>query len=351
MMHGIRLALAGVLAAGAVLVAGPSAGAVDEPAPAVKIVASAWSQDGWIAKATCPSGYGLVGGGQDANLYANATFKTVVDSVEANGPDPSTVNTWMVQASRGQARAFAVCAQGAPVPTVVPSAWSQAGWIAKATCPAGQRLIGGGRDTRLETLINGDVNDDIELNAPDATVSDTWSAQAKRGQARAMALCAAGAPALTVVASDWSQAGWIAKATCPSGYGLVGGGQDARIGTNFTGALSDGVEANGPAPDSANTWMVQAKSGQTRAFAMCAQGAPVPTVVASDWSQKGQVARATCPQGTQIAGGGRDSRLGLDGFGAIDDEIELDAPDPQNANSWTTRSHIGQSRALVMCRA
>ncbi|MFI8811471.1 hypothetical protein ACIGWV_08280 [Streptomyces sp. NPDC055082] len=350
MMHVIRLALAGVLAAGAVLVAGPSAGAVEGAAPALKIVASEWSQDGWIAKASCPSGYGLVGGGQDARLDTNA-FGALSDGVEANAPDPNSTNTWMVQAKSGSVRAFAMCAEDAPVPTVVASAWSQDHWIAKATCPANQHLIGGGQDARLETLITGDVDDDIELNAPDTTTPDTWSAQAKKGQARAMALCAAGAPALKIVASEWSQDGWIAKASCPSGYGLVGGGQDARLDTNGVGALSDGVEANAPDPNSTNTWMVQAKSGSVRAFAMCAEDAPVPTVVASAWSQDGQQVRATCPQGTQLAGGGQDARLQVDSFGNVDDDVELNTPDPQAPNTWTTRSHNGQSRALAMCTA
>ncbi|MBD0712054.1 hypothetical protein BU197_28030 [Streptomyces sp. CBMA291] len=154
---------------------------------------------------------------------------------------------------------------------------------------------------------------------------------------------------MKVVVSDWSQRGWIAKATCPSGYGLVGGGQDARLDTNAFGALSDGIEANAPDPNSTNTWMTQAHSGAVRSFALCAPSAPVPVVVASDWSTDGRQVRASCPQGTQLAGGGQDARLRTDSFGSVDDDVELNTPDPQNPNTWTVRAHSGQSRALVMC--
>ncbi|MFE4480267.1 MULTISPECIES: hypothetical protein [Streptomycetaceae] len=345
-MNRTRLVLAGVLATGTVVAGLPSASA--DSAPTVKIVASDWSKGGWIAKATCPSGYGLVGGGQDARLDTNG-FGALSDGVEANAPDPNSANTWTVQAKTGSVRAIAMCAKDAPVPTVVASDWSQDHWIAKATCPAGKHLIGGGQDARLQTMVTGDVDDDVELNAPDANTPDTWSVQAKKGQARAMALCATGAPAAKVVVSDWSKDGWIAKATCPSGYGLVGGGQDARLDTNGFGALSDGVEANAPDPNSANTWMVQAKSGPVRSFAMCVTGAPVPTVVASDWSPDGRQVRAACPQGTQLAGGGQDARLRTTATGDVDDDVELNAPDPQNPNTWTVRAHSGQSRALAMC--
>jgi hypothetical protein len=64
--------------------------------------------------------------------------------------------------------------------------------VARATCPAGTRLIGGGHDARLVTnpALGEMVVDDIELNAPDASVANTWQTQAHRGPTRAFALCA-----------------------------------------------------------------------------------------------------------------------------------------------------------------
>jgi hypothetical protein len=312
------------------------------------VVASNWSLSGEVARVTCPAGTQLVGGGQDARLETTLTG-ILTDGVEANAPDPDYPNSWKVQAHHGQARAFAMCTADAPTPTVVASDWSAKGAVARATCPAGTQLVGGGQDARLETTLAGNVTDDVEANAPDPEYPNTWKVQLHYGQARAFAMCTADAPTPTVVASDWSLPGEVARVTCPAGTQLVGGGQDARLETNpFTGVLVDGVEANAPDPDYPNSWKVQAHYGQARAFAMCTADAPTPTVVASDWSVRGAVARATCPAGTQLVGGGQDARLDTV-TGNVTDSVEANAPDPEYPNTWKVQLHSGQARAFAMC--
>ncbi|EDY50465.1 hypothetical protein [Streptomyces clavuligerus] len=322
----------------------PAAEAAEPP----RAVASDWSAGGEVATATCPAGTGLVGGGAGARYALNGAHQ-VIDDIEANAPDPVMANSWKVQVKFGQGRAVALCDPDAPTPTVVASEWSADKEVATATCPAGTNLVGGGQDARLRVNGYDNVIDGVEANAPSPDTPNSWKVQLHLGQARAFAMCTAEAPMPTVVASEWSADKEVATATCPAGTNLVGGGQDARLTQNHYGQVLDGVEANAPSPDLANSWKVQLNDGKARAFAMCTAEAPLPVVVASEWSADGQPAVATCPAGTRLTGGGQDARLRLNNAGDPIDGVTADLPDPDQPNSWRVQLHFGQARAFAMC--
>ena len=94
-----------------------------------------------------------------------------------------------VPASASPQSQSAAATAAAQPPTVVASEWSDKRAVVRATCPTGTQLIGGGVDSRLITSLDGPVIDAIEANAPDETTPNSWKVQAKRGQARAFALC------------------------------------------------------------------------------------------------------------------------------------------------------------------
>jgi hypothetical protein len=243
----------------------------------------------------------------------------------------------------------ALAGQQPAAPTVVASEWSAAGSVARVSCPNGTQLVGGGFDSRLQVNMVGQVDDGVELSAPDPATPNGWQAQAHHGQARAFAMCTAQAPTPVVVASEWGAQGAVARVTCPAGTQLVGGGVDSRLVANLASTVLDDIEANAPDPELANTWKAQAHHGQARAFAMCTAEAPTPVVVASEWGAQGSVARATCPAGTQLVGGGQDARLTTNVFDQVTDAVELNAPDPGTPNTWQVQLHSGQARAFAMC--
>ncbi|MEU6109378.1 hypothetical protein ABZ853_13395 [Streptomyces albidoflavus] len=336
---------AGVLVLGA---SGAAPAVPQAPGAGPQVVTSPWSADGKVATVTCPAGTGLVGGGAEARYRVNGVNQ-VGDDLEANAPDPERANTWKTQVKKGKTRAVALCSPGAPVPAVAASDWSPRGEVATATCPAGTHLAGGGQDARLVTNTDGSIRDGVEANAPSPDRPDSWKVQLNQGQARAFALCSAEAETPTVVASDWSPRGEVASASCPAGTHMVGGGVDARLVKNGFGQVQDAVEANTPDADRAGTWKTQLKKGQARAFVMCDAKAPAPTVVASEWSPAGQAARAVCPAGTELAGGGQDARIRTNGLGEPVDGVTANNPDPERAGTWKVQLHHGQARAFAFC--
>ncbi|MEV8413968.1 hypothetical protein AB0P45_10200 [Streptomyces niveus] len=169
----------------------------------------------------------------------------------------------------------------------------------------------------------------------------------------AHAVPVAAAPAATptpkIVASGWSGDHGVASATCPAGTGLSTGGFDSQNTRNGYGQNTDGVEENAPSPTKANTWLVQMARGKAKAFALCVPGAPTPSIVASGWVDDGGTARATCPAGMAMIGGGADSKAYKNGYGNVTDTQQINAPDDKKANTWMAQMMIGSSRALVMC--
>ncbi|MEU6261743.1 hypothetical protein [Saccharopolyspora shandongensis] len=77
--------------------------------------------------------------------------------------------------------------------------------------------------------------------------------------------------------------------------------------------------------------------------------AAAPQVVTSAWSGKAEAVSASCPSGTDLAGGGYDSRPATTGNGANADAVDLNAPSDTTPNSWTVKMHIGTARAYAMC--
>ncbi|QKW54962.1 hypothetical protein HUT08_33425 [Streptomyces buecherae] len=152
-----------------------------------------------------------------------------------------------------------------------------------------------------------------------------------------------------MISSAWSGNHGVASATCPAGTGLVGGGFDSRNTRTPAGHNTDSVEENAPSDKKPNTWLVQLTNGKAKSFAMCVPGAPVPTIVASDWVTKGGTAYATCPQGTALIGGGSDSRPFKTYVGAVIDAQQINAPDDKKANTWMAQMMRGSSKAFAMC--
>lgn len=351
MRFGTKLLLGTATAVAATLVSASTSAVVSHAAaatPTPLIVISGWSGDGQVARATCPSGTGLAGGGVEGRLNANL-FDQVNDGLEANAPDETMANSWKTQEKKGRSRAVAMCVPGAPVPMVVASAWSAPRQVAYATCPSGTALVGGGQDARLVATLGGIVNDDVEANAPNEGNAQQWTVQLKQGQARAFAMCLAGAPVPRIVASAWSDPGKTAYARCPDGTGLVGGGQDARLVTSLGGIMTDAVEENAPDQYIPNTWKVNLAKGQARSFAICVAGAPVPTIAISPMGGDHQLMTATCPSGTAMIGGGFDSILHRNGFDVVTDAVETSAPSASQPNSWIAQAHQDNAQAYAMC--
>ncbi|MEU7466919.1 hypothetical protein [Streptomyces griseofuscus] len=74
-----------------------------------------------------------------------------------------------------------------------------------------------------------------------------------------------------------------------------------------------------------------------------------PAVVVSDWSGRGEVAYASCPQGTSLVGGGYDSNPDHLGSGVIADAVNTNAPSASRPNTWAVRMDRGQVKAYAMC--
>ena len=170
------------------------------------------------------------------------------------------------------------------------------------------------------------------------------------------ALCAAvPAPAAAasetpiVVTSKPSEKAEWAHVTCPSGTGLVGGGYEVHPTVNGMGQVTDFIQANTPSDTEPNTWAVKSLRGPSMAYAMCVTGAPTPTVVASKFSDPGEVVAATCSGNQKMIGGGYSSRPATNGVGQNMDEITVNAPSPRRPNTWIAGMDSGLAMALVMC--
>ncbi|WP_329012012.1 hypothetical protein [Streptomyces sp. NBC_00690] len=184
----------------------------------------------------------------------------------------------------------------------------------------------------------------LAASAVVATVQST-------GAASVVAQARAAAPSVPIVVkSGWSGRGDYISATCPQGTTLVGGGHDSQPVVSSLGHVLDEQTADAPSPDEPNSWFIRRLAGRSQAYAMCSPASSTPPiVVASDWSDPGEYISATCPEGTQLVGGGFDSRPYLNGFGNSLDDLDANAPSGDEPNSWFTKQHRGTSRAFAMC--
>ncbi|MET9549206.1 hypothetical protein ABZY36_28440 [Streptomyces sp. NPDC006627] len=157
-------------------------------------------------------------------------------------------------------------------------------------------------------------------------------------------------PPVVVNAGYPSQPGQVSQATCPEGTQLVGGGYRVFPVRNGLGEVVDFTAANAPSTTVPNAWEVRGLFGRAGAFAMCSTSSTeAPTVVASSWTGKDATAKATCPEGTRLTGGGYDSRPAVNGMNDNMDEIVINAPAGQTPNTWMARMDKGEARAIAMC--
>ena len=159
------------------------------------------------------------------------------------------------------------------------------------------------------------------------------------------------APAPPVVATgNISSPTAESYATCPSGTALAGGGYNSALVLNGLGQPADVLVENGPSASRANSWVAKLYYGQIQAYAMCtpsSSGPPIvvkgPVTAPPNWSI------ATCPSGTQLAGGGFFANAVTNGYGVpIDSEVG-NAPSFTTPNSWQVRWFYGSVEATAMC--
>jgi hypothetical protein len=159
------------------------------------------------------------------------------------------------------------------------------------------------------------------------------------------------APPPYVVVGNGSSSGGDSYATCPAGTQLAGGGYEGSPVVNGIDNPVDVLAANTPSTTIPNTWGARMLRGTVRAFAMCVpSSAPPPVVVQGLTSGPGGWSVATCPPGTQLAGGGFVAvTVSKDGYGNPVDTEVASAPSNNNPNSWAERWYRGQSQARAMC--
>jgi len=263
----------------------------------------------------CPPGSDLVGGGWAVVL---SDGRQSPPSLHLTAGFPTAPRSWTVAAgtgkqpvARGVAQQFALCRPGAStapqiVSTTVPGPLG-AGATTRATavCPAGTVLTGGGaraseavgdaQPAPAALHLIGSLPTTPAGAAVLAGVAQSWTAVAQNGgmpspgaSTTAFAICvAAGTIPPTRVASTQvagpvapGGANAMARASCPAGTGLVGGG--AMTGyPNGTAPQGVHLTASYPVTASAGsfprTWTAGAETGNmpafggtTTGFALCA---------------------------------------------------------------------------------
>ena len=267
------------------------------------------------ASVACPSGSDLVGGGWNAVL---SDGRQPPPSLHLTAGFPSAPRNWTVAAgtgkqpvARGVAQEFAVCRPGATqapqiVSATVPGPLG-AGETTRATavCPAGSVLTGGGarasgppsegQPAPAALHLIGSLPSTPAGAAVLAGVAESWTAVAQNGGmpspgafTTAYAICLpTGTIAATHVASTHvagpvapGGANATARASCPTGTGLVGGGAMTGYpnGTGPQGVhLTASYPATAPGGSFPRTWTAAAETGDipafggtTTGFAVCA---------------------------------------------------------------------------------
>ena len=208
------------------------------------------------SKATCPSGWALVGGGYRWNEDYICPFahRFVVDNRPEDSPT-SSPDTWLVTLECSRFQAYAVCAQLQPIgggqavtPEVevvegTPQADSTNGWSSEATCPAGFSLSGGGHRHIRGDVSNYSDSRMIWTSQPKPDSSNTWKTLSIDFVQSAIALCVKLPPEVkaqnltgTVVVGNLASNQQRSIAYCKTGYSLTGAGHDT--------AANDGCAAN-----------------------------------------------------------------------------------------------------------
>jgi hypothetical protein len=270
------------------------------------------------ARATCPTGTRVVGGGVGADSDPEAFW------VRQSGPlDPSGVfastNTgdvaisWFGDVANNTAsnllvKVFAICSKSSDA--LVVAAPLDVGphnvGVARPTCPSGSRALGGGvgvvvGNSALEYVQRSGPLDDSGSFArtPAGDYASSWYVSMYNGAAdqhafKAFALCSSSSKATLAKAtvSVLPGSGGGDTATCPAGSVAVGGG----LGSDGIDALPDYVKASGPrraggsgddvrTGDVANGWYASFHNGDASTrdlavFAICAKAAAPTTTSA-----------------------------------------------------------------------
>ena len=197
---------------------------------------------------------------------------------------------------------------------------------ATATCPDGQRVVGGGvaptapSSARSNGLVlqSGPVG---EAGRPATTetgdVARSWLASVfEPGEWRVFAICSATSDATIVtgpVTKDPNSSLALGAATCPTGTRAVGGGVGATgaiVRTSFNVSLSGPVFQDTARTESgrvAQSWVVAVDSRTPyRVFALCSAGSDATLETKLFLSDVTEGTRATvqCPAGKRVLGGG-----------------------------------------------
>ncbi len=206
-------------------------------------------------------------------------------------------------------------------------------------CPNGHpHVVGGGVD-----IEGADPNLDLEVKStsPSSTSGGGWSISANNssGSAAQMtiyAICATGdytyaTRTVTIPAGDTN----AAKARCPAGRKVIGGGVATHPGDHsvevFISRPADGSDANSRLDDA---WYGAAGNGtdsavSMRVFAVCAKHGTYtvkvgPSVTVLDFDSATSTVK--CPSGTRVTGGG----ASIDGASTdveLHDSFPIDGPD------------------------
>ena len=202
---------------------------------------------------------------------------------------------------------------------------------ATATCPAGQRVVGGGvaptvpSSSRFNGLVlqSGPVD---QTGRPATTetgdVAQSWLASVFRevfdeaNEYRVFAICSATSDATIVtgpVTKDPNSSLAQGVATCPGGTRAVGGGVGATgaiVRTSFNVSLSGPVFLDTARTESgrvAQSWVAVVDSRTPyRVFALCSAGsdATLETKLFLSGATEGTRATVQCPAGKRVLGGG-----------------------------------------------
>lgn len=195
-----------------------------------------------------------------------------------------------------------------------------------ASCPAGSRAVGGGLGTTGTRSGVAYIQSSRPLNqagAPatltDGDIAGGWAANvytsASADADQVFALCSASSDAtIQETTVTLGKAAQDARATCPVGTRVVGGGAGfgATPGINsqviVSGPVDEtGLTANTSNGDIARSWYASiAGSGTAQVFALCSAGsdATVEETTFTTGAQSPNVANAVCPPGRRALGGG-----------------------------------------------
>ncbi|MEI5100948.1 hypothetical protein RB200_23410 [Streptomyces sp. PmtG] len=162
---------------------------------------------------------------------------------------------------------------------------------------------------------------------------------------------AAAAEPPIVVTGDPASKGAVSRATCPEGTVLAGGGYaSAPVVNGFGQPTFDFVTANAPSKSTPNSWSAKMLKGTITAYALCyTSTTEPPVVVAGPVGAAGKPSYATCPEGTQLAGGGYLYSPVANELGEIQDTEIANGPSKSTPNTWVVRLLKGSSVAFAMC--